>query len=617
MRRFIKFAAPLAAVSALGLGLSACSSGSNSAAPTTTTSAPASSGPASGGGQVGDAPSNAAPPGSPSAAAYTPTGSIVANDGFDPAQNGYGFANYGTNGPDGTSTVTNMNPQSMQTLFGNSVCADPSASTCSLTPEAKAWMDQVNNSSGGGHCYGFSVSSLLFWKGTIKPSDFGASSTPQLTFNGNNALQSQIATNFAFQFLPWVKSQWLTGTPTQVLNSLKQALSPDNPETYTLVIFKKDGTGGHAITPYGIEDNGNGLFHILVYDNNWPGVTRAVTVDTNANTWSYDASINPNEAAEHYDGDSNTKSLILAPTTPGVSSQSFPNGNTNASNASSGATGTAGTFQLAAFSAQNSPSNPTLDQIYLDGSDTNHSHLLITNSAGQKVGYDGGQLVNTIPGAQIEHTASTQNWNESLEPTYYVPDGSMYTISVNGSTLTQADPGEDVGFIAPNYDLEVDNLNVSPGEHDTITVSPDDSNVTFSSTKSEAPHFVFGLSTSAADFSLDIKAAADGANGSYHMGLASDGKSMTLDTGQSAGTYGFDLERDDASTGNVNNFTHSGISLGAGDNIKINYGSWDSTTASIPLSITQGGSTHTEQLSDQDTSNAPTPDPSASDNGGA
>ena len=55
-------------------------------------------------------------------------------------------------------------------------------------------MEQWNGSMGGGHCYGFSVTSLRFFLGQIQPSDFGASAVADLNIQGNEKLQREIAT---------------------------------------------------------------------------------------------------------------------------------------------------------------------------------------------------------------------------------------------------------------------------------------------------------------------------------------------------------------------------------------------------------------------------------------
>ncbi len=70
--------------------------------------------------------------------------------------------------------------------------------------------------------------------------------------------------------------------------------------------------------------NGDGQYQVLIYDNNWPGQTRAIAFDTNNDTWSYDAAANPSDPTEHYEGDANTKTLVLFPTSPGRGTQPCP-----------------------------------------------------------------------------------------------------------------------------------------------------------------------------------------------------------------------------------------------------------------------------------------------------
>ncbi len=51
---------------------------------------------------------------------------------------------------------------------------------------------------------------------------------------------------------------------------------------------------------------------------------RAIQFDRNANTWSYNAAVNPNAKSELYEGDAGTKSLLLFPTSPGEGVQACP-----------------------------------------------------------------------------------------------------------------------------------------------------------------------------------------------------------------------------------------------------------------------------------------------------
>ena len=62
-------------------------------------------------------------------------------------------------------------------------------------------------------------------------------------------LQRQLAYDWALQTLDSVQAQRVTGTPNQVLDKLEQVLKPHPAQTYTLSLWNRDGSGGHAVAP--------------------------------------------------------------------------------------------------------------------------------------------------------------------------------------------------------------------------------------------------------------------------------------------------------------------------------------------------------------------------------
>ena len=528
--------------------------------------------------------------GDPTQAAYTPTGSLVADDGFRPDVNGFAFQNYGRVPAGGTDMVA----ADVQKIFGDGVCADATSGKCDLIPEAQAWLDKTNAAMGGGHCYGFAVATQLLWQTAgLKPGDFGADTTPVLKVDGNNALQRQIATNWAYQVLDSVNAARVQGTPNDIIAKLKSALVPNPTELYVVAFFNK--AGGHAVTPYALEDAGNGIVNILVYDNNWPGVTRAVKVDTNANTWSYVAALNPNEKSELYQGDATTGNLMLYPTATALTKQPCPFcGKVQAAGASgikmTSAPVTTGSTPTAGGAA-------AMDEIYLSGSDTEHGHLLITNPAGQRLGYVDDKVVNEIPGADVITPMSDQSWLVNEEPEYHVPDGVTYTITIDGTALTAADV-ETVGLIGPSYDLAVSGIDLHPGETDTLVAAPDATQLTYKASSAQTPTFDLGVSDSKADYAFTISGEADQPGGTVKIGLPREAGTLSIDTGDSTGTATLDLAMTREDETGVLNFKNHGIALASGDTASLQFGSWSADGDPIPLVLNHGGTQTTEMLTD-------------------
>ena len=289
--------------------------------------------------------------------------------------NGFTFQNYGTTLASG-AVPTNLTPADVEAIFGKAVCADTAIGKCDLIPEAQAWMQQMNQAMADGHCFGFSVAADLVWQDKVSTGSYGAATINGLAIDNNTHLQSTIAEGWTYQALASVQAKRNTGTPNHILDELENLLKPDPSDTYTVTIWKSDGTGGHAVTPYQVDYQGNGQYRVPIYDNNWPGQDRAIAFDTTKDTWSYDAASNPSDPSELYQGDANTKTISLFPTAPGYHVvQPCPFCGKEQSNGST--TGTTGAAPTA--------------EIYLLGSATNHSHVLVTDQKGRRLGNVNGR----------------------------------------------------------------------------------------------------------------------------------------------------------------------------------------------------------------------------------
>lgn len=518
-----------------------------------------------------------------STASTTTSIGTVADTGFRPASNGLPFANYGPTLADGTAP-TNLTAADVRAMFGaNEVCADAKAARCDLIPEAQAWLDSANESMAGGHCYGFSVLAELLWEHKVDVAALGAPTAAGLTIDHNQALQRLIAYYWAFQLLSSVGSKTVRGTPNQVLSKLRKVLKPHPTDTYTLTLFKPDFSAGHAVTPYAVENDGGGKFRVFVYDNNWPGATRAIAFDTVADTWTYVAATNPKDPGSTYTGNATTKTLAMFPTSPGLGDQPCPFcGKVPPNPSQSGSVGARGT-----------------DEISLTGSDSlHHANLLITDPAGHRLGYVKGKLVDQVHGARVDAIVSGPDWSDEIEPDFVVPAGAAYTITVDGTALTSPDT-ETLRLVGPSWDVSVDDIRVRPGERDTLLVAPGSTRLSYASSAAESPTIELGVSDTRADYAFAISGVSDHPGSALNVSLPPEGGTLTIDNTGAAGTSTVNVRMTRETAQGTQTFVHDGISLVRGDSAQVRFGSWTVPADAIPLVTVHDGQRSTQMLTDQ------------------
>jgi hypothetical protein len=525
---------------------------------------------------------------------YQPTGQLIADNGFRPATDGFAFQNYGND-----VQPQNMTPTQVADLFGTQVCSNGDASNCQLIPPAQVWMDNQNTAMAGGHCMGFSVAAIRFYDGNQKVSDFGSvNQTDQLSIQGDTTLQSTIAEDWTFQNLPQVQAAEVKGTPNDVLDKLISALK-DKSEYYTIAIFKRDGTGGHAITPYAVEDQGNGKENVLVYDNNFPGVTREISFDRNANTWSYFGGPNPSDTNEQYDGDAQTKSLSLFPTSPGEQQQPCPfcNGqNTGSSSGNSGNTGNTGntgtssTAGAAPSVGSVLPAAQQFNEISLNGDPSNHAHIVLTDAQGRTTGFIDGKQVNDIPGVVVDRNLGNQDWAESPEPTYHIPVTENVTVAIDASALTKPDT-EELNLVGPGIDTLVQDIKLEPGQKDEIQFNTDGLGYVYKTDvkQAESPILAAGVQGKQADYGFAVKAINVKGGSNVALKLDRANEQLDIDTAGTAGAgdYVVSVYREDDQGKTSWTSSNEPIHLEGGQIAHVDYGS---TRAGGPMKLEIRGS---------------------------
>ncbi len=487
----------------------------------------------------------AAAPSRPFSGPYVPSGKIVADSGFRPNPSGFSFPNY-------SGSASGLTPQTMQYLFGTSVCRAGRGSGCIMRPPAQAWMQQTNVLLTGGLCVGFSVDSLLAYAkrpipGLAAKSTWALRRTPQV--------EQALAYGWTFQFLKNVNAGAVDKSPKVVLSKLIRALRTRR-ELYTLAVFRPDFQGGHAVTPFAVEKRRDGRYAVLVYDNNWPGETRALFVDPASNTWSYAASAFPDRPTEVYKGGLKTKTLLLLPTLPGLGVQPCP-------------------FCGQARRIGGKTLGSATDRITVGSVGARSPHLLIVDSHGRRLGFVNGRFVNEIPGASIVRYASASHgWDASRDPDYLVPQSADLSITVEGDGLKAA-ATTSIARIGQGHDVVVERMRVRPGGKNTVRIGAGGTSFSFTSGGAQSPLLQLGYSAGQSDhtFSVTTPSLPDGAKVTVSLDPA-HGRLDIAPTGTPAGgAYGIETERIDDGGAQTVDTTATGVD--SGEAVVVDYSAWN------------------------------------------
>jgi hypothetical protein len=473
-------------------------------------------------------------------------GVIVYDFGFRPDQHGFSFENYGDD-----IDVTNLTADEMRRLFGDQVCSRISGDECTLTPPADQWMQQINEAMGGGHCEGMAVLSLMMYTGQISVSEFGGNYASELDIS-DEALQREIAYWWATQATYPAADRVIRGTPMEIMAKIEEMDARG--ETYTIGIYKEDFSGGHAITPFGIKSVEDGLYTILVYDNNYPGEVRELLIDERDNSWAYEAAINPQVESELYTGNADTQTLDLTPTSGRLVTQ-------ECSFCADGYGSLPGAKLASPAQAHN--------QIFLDGK----GRILITDDEGNRLGYVDGKIVNEIPGAFFN--AYRMGFvQEAPDPIYHVPAGLDVTVTIDGSSL-DAESETDLVMIGSGFFIGIEEIILEPGQIDTVYFFPTDQMIIYDTDADESPYIVAGIENrDGADYYFEVQGMDMLGGGEITVWLDTKEGDLLINTEklQNEGDFAFYMTRITEELEET--FYAEGILLRAGAIVYINYADW-------------------------------------------
>lgn len=394
---------------------------------------------------------------------------------------GYQFENYG-NDP-GRNANDDLGVADMFQMFGKAACkSGTTATTCVLSGPAKEWMESQNSYMKGGHCDGFSATSMRFfqslpYRGKSSPATFQSGAANTINLNLNQPIENYIAYYWTTQVLDEVSSQKYIASPVSIVQKLIEDFNHTPSITHAAHIFVLPGwKNGHSIAPYGVEKVTDNEYRILVYDNNYPKQRTYITVNMAANTWRYVTASSPGQPTNVYEGTADSQNLQLLPTAARdlATNSYFDCPFCQPSMAGMGGDG--------AVEVQ-----PTITVQF-----AGEGAFVVINDDGLMTGEDpaDGLFYEEIPGATV--TYFNGGLNKAVPPLVTIPFSSttdfQFQVTVHGRDHISSSVGT-LTVVGPGYTVTVNDIVLAANEEYKIAFSPSGQSFAYTATKDqEAPH---------------------------------------------------------------------------------------------------------------------------------
>lgn len=204
------------------------------------------------------------------------------SSGFVPAVNGFSFANWASEAPQGV-----INVETLVRLFGTSTtCASVVEGSCHPTESASLLIERLNQILAEGRCEGMVALADELFRHPSLISSISPETTDTAGLSAEQA-SSEIAFWWATQITPEAARAAKTSrkmSPTRIVKTIAQRMK--NRSGGTLGLYYKGK--GHAVLPISITRS-KFRAKISVYDSNFPDTIQYVNVNLRTNAWRYTA----------------------------------------------------------------------------------------------------------------------------------------------------------------------------------------------------------------------------------------------------------------------------------------------------------------------------------------
>jgi len=192
-----------------------------------------------------------------------------------------------------------------------------------------------------------------------------------------------------------------------------------------------------------------------------------------------------------------------------------------------------------------------------------------------------GKLVQEIPGAHYVMMKGAE------QPTFEIPTGSAFVMTIDGTRLKAMSP-TDVVMIGPGYDLGLLNISLTPGRKDTAVFSPSGNSISYTTTGTKSLEILYGIETNDNDYEFSIIGSLE-EGGTINSALDTSKGRLSVSTKNNAKniTFLFSMVRID-NFGSYEFGNNEGIVLEPNDTMYFNYANWTGNNGSLAVEIDSG-----------------------------
>ncbi|HWU37840.1 MAG TPA: hypothetical protein VN203_09300, partial [Candidatus Acidoferrum sp.] len=140
---------------------------------------------------------------------------------------------------------------------------------------------------------------------------------------------------------------------------------------------------------------------------------------------------------------------------------------------------------------------------------------------------------------------------------------------------------------------------MGPGDHDTLTVDPHTTTLTYRTTRAQSPTIQAAVSDTRASYAFVIGGVSSQPGSTINLHVPPEGGSLIISNAGSTGTSSVNLQMTRLTEQGVQVFSHRAILLAGGDTAELQFGNWTNTSQGIPLVTTHNGQQTTQTLTNQ------------------